>query len=84
MHMPTKNLQLLVDGVPYDIQIKPYTFNTETRFTISFNGSEDYVFAWDPELSLFSAIGTEGMTIPANLEEAISQHLLTLIRQSQK
>ena len=74
--MPTTNAQFLIDGVPYDVQIKPFTFNTETRFTISFNGSEEYVFAWDANLSLYAAIGTEGVDIPDSLEQAISQHLL--------
>jgi len=81
--MPSLSAQLLIDGVPYDVQIKPFTFNTETRFTISFNGSGEYIFAWDSGLGMFAAIGTESTAIPDNLEEAISQKLLTLIRQSQ-
>ncbi|HZG26198.1 MAG TPA: hypothetical protein VEZ17_16535 [Chitinophagaceae bacterium] len=81
--MPTINAQLLVDGVPYDVRINPFTFNTETRFTVAFNGSEDYVFVWDPSLGIYSAIGAEGADIPDNLEEAISRELINLIRKSQ-
>jgi hypothetical protein len=81
--MPTLNSQLLLDGVPYDVQIEPFTYNTETRFTVSFNGSEDYVFVWDPTLGIYHAIGDEGSTIPDNLEEAISRELLDIIRESQ-
>jgi hypothetical protein len=80
--MQTETFQLVVDGAPYDVQATPFTFNTETRFNVSYNGSDNYVFAWDSNISLFTAIGTEALAIPDNLEEAISQQLLKVLRQA--
>jgi hypothetical protein len=76
--MGTQKFELLVDGVPYVVQATPYDFNTETRFLVSFNGSDEYVFAWDANLARLAAIGDEAVDIPDNLEEAIAGRLQTV------
>ena len=73
--MGTQNFELLVDGVPYVVKATPYDFNAETRYLVSFNGSDEYVFAWDSTLSQFTAFGDEGVDIPDNLEIAIANRL---------
>ena len=76
--MDTQNFRLLVDGVPYEVKAAPYEFNTEIRYLVSFNGSDEYVFAWDSSLSRLAAIGDEAVDIPDNLEEAIAARLQTV------
>jgi len=73
--MGTQNFELLVDGVPYVVKATPYDFNTETRYLVSFNGSEEYVFAWDSSLARLASIGDEAVDIPDNLEIAIANRL---------
>lgn len=76
MKVQTQKMEFLVDGMPYEVKATPFQFNDETRFRVSFNGSPIYIFVWDSELKRLTAIGDGTDTIPVNLEEAISGHLL--------
>lgn len=38
--MDTKNFELVLDGIPYAIKAKPFMFNNEVRFKVSYNDSE--------------------------------------------
>lgn len=78
MFMQAQNFELLVDGVPYMIKATPYDFNGQLRFTVSYNGSEDYIFTRDAEAGQLTAIGTEALDIPDNLEQAISEKLSSI------
>jgi hypothetical protein len=77
MKMQPQTIELLVDGIPYDVKAKPFDYNGEPRFEVSFNGSPTYIFVYDTQLKQLTAIGDGSDTIPASLEEAISGHLLT-------
>jgi hypothetical protein len=77
--MQSHHFEILVDGVPYVVNAKPYAFNNETRFTVNFNGSEDYVFLWDATLGRLAAIGDESIDIPVNLEEAVAERLQSAV-----
>lgn len=68
-------LNLLVDGVPYIVQVTPFEFNEETRFKVSYNGSPEHIFTWDSELKRLTAIGDDSATLPDNLEVAIAEKL---------
>jgi hypothetical protein len=71
-----KKLTLLVDKVPYEVKVEPFTFNEERRYYISVNEGEPHVFAWDAEASIFRAIDDEAADLPEAVEEAISQELV--------
>jgi hypothetical protein len=75
--MKTKTIlfELLVDGVPYEVRATPFQFNDDTRYRVSFNGGQIFVFVYDPELKRFAAIGEGTESIPDSLERAISQKL---------
>ena len=73
--MEDLHFNLKVDGVTYDIIATPYDYNSETRFYVSYNDGEDYVFAWDEELKRLRAISDGTGDIPESLEEAISKKL---------
>lgn len=73
--MDSQRFEILVDGVPYIVKAIPYDFNTETRFRVSYNGSEEYIFTWDSELGRLKAIGDESADLPDNLEQAIAEKL---------
>jgi hypothetical protein len=77
--MQDQSFQLLLNGVPYVVKASPYSFNTETRFTVSFNGSEDFVFTYDAAVGRYVAIGDESISIPDDLEIAISEKLYQLV-----
>jgi hypothetical protein len=66
---------LLVDSVPYMVKAMPFTFNGETRYRVSYNGSPEHVFTWDSSLGQLRAIDDDSSTLPDNLEEAISEKL---------
>jgi hypothetical protein len=61
------------------VKAAPYEFNTETRFSISFNGSEDFIFVYDATVGRYVAIGDETSTIPDDLEVAIADRLYSLV-----
>ena len=73
--MQAQNFELVVDGVPYVVKASPYNFNGEKRFTVSFNGSPEYIFVYDPTLGRLASIGDDSVDIPDNLESAISNRL---------
>jgi len=77
MKVQTQTLTLLVDGLPYEVKASPFDYNGETRFRVSFNGSPVYVFVYDTQMKQLTAIGEGSDTIPVNLEEAISENLLS-------
>jgi hypothetical protein len=44
---------------------------------VSYNGSPEYIFVYDTGMKQLTAIGDDAGSIPANLEEAISGHVLS-------
>jgi len=77
--MKPVTFDLLLEQVPYSIKAAPYTFNTETRFKVTYNDSPEYVFAWDEEAEQFTAIGAEAATMPDEVEEAVAVRLLQIV-----
>ena len=77
--MQDQSFQLLLNGVPYVVKASPFEFNTETRFSVSFNGIEDYIFTYDSAVGRYVAIGDETATIPDDLEVAIAERLYSLV-----
>ena len=76
--MQSQRFELIVDGMPVIVKSKPYEFNTETRFLGSYNGSEEYVFLWNTELSRLAAIGDQAVDIPVAIENAIASKLQSI------
>lgn len=75
--MQQQTIQLLINKIPYVVKIMPFKFNDETRFTVSFNDSDEYVFTYDTNVSQYVSIGDGTETIPDDLEVAISEKLLS-------
>lgn len=73
--MDTVKFEVLIDGVPYFVQAKPFEFNSETRFNVSYNGGEEVLFVWDSSLKRLSAIGDEAVDVPDALELEIANKL---------
>ena len=73
-----KNLDLLVDGVPYIVKVTPFSFNDELRYRVSVNEGDEHVFTWDSEIGELRSIDDEASTLPVSLEEALSEKLQTL------
>ena len=76
--MNTQNFELLVDGVPYLVKAKPFEFNQEKRYTVSFNGSEDYVFVFDTSVGRYMVLGDESADVPSRVEEEIAARLFSM------
>jgi hypothetical protein len=77
--MQDQSFQLLLNGVPYVVKASPFEFNTEKRFSISYNGSEEFIFVYDAAAGRYVAIGDETSTIPDDLEVAIADRLYSLV-----
>ena len=74
--MNTKTFDVIVDGVPYEIKATPFKFNNEQRFKVSYNDSdEEYIFTRDAEIGQLTAIDSDALDIPDNLEQAIAEKL---------
>lgn len=73
--MAEQNFELLVDKVPYQVTAEPFSFNEETRYRVSYNGSEDHIFTYDSSLGRLAAIDDDAGTLPDNLERAIADRL---------
>lgn len=73
--MAEQNFELLVDKVPYQITAAPFTFNEETRYRVSYNGSDEHIMAYDASLGRFTAIDDDAGTLPTSLERAIAERL---------
>lgn len=74
-HEKTRNLDLVVDGVPYTIMATPFSFNEEIRFRININGTSEHVFTWDPQISMIRPINDDSSVLPPGVEEALSEKL---------
>lgn len=77
--MEKTRFDFLQEGVPYMVHVVPFTFNTETRFRVTYNGGTEHIFAWDEETQRFIALDEDAATIPNTLEEEIAQRLYMLI-----
>jgi hypothetical protein len=75
LHAEERTFDLLVDSVPYMVKAKPFRYNDEMRYRVSYNGSPEHVFTWDAEMSQLRAIDDEASLLPDNLEQAISDRL---------
>jgi hypothetical protein len=73
-----KSFNILIDSVPYLVKAVPFSFNGETRYRVSFNGSPEHVFTWDSSVGQLRAISEDSSTIPDNLEIAISEKLQSM------
>lgn len=76
--MKNNNFDLLLSGVPYQVKTAPFDFNAEKRYRISYNESPEYIFAWDSEMQQYKSISDEEEILPADLEQAISEKLVSL------
>ena len=68
-------IEFAVDGVPYEVKVEPYEYNTETRYKISYGDSPEYIFTWDSELGRLAAIDDDSSTLPDDVEVAIAERL---------
>ncbi|QEC55106.1 hypothetical protein [Flavisolibacter ginsenosidimutans] len=74
--MQGQTFQLLLNGVPYFVKAEPFSYNDETRFKVSYNNGDEHIFAWNTKLGQLSAIDDDAISIPDELEAAISSKLL--------
>jgi hypothetical protein len=69
-----ERFELLIDGVPYSVTATPFEYNTETRYTVQYNGQE-HIFTWDSSLGRLAPIDDDASDIPDNLETEIANRL---------
>ena len=73
--MKDHTFTLVVDNVPLEVSSVPFTFNTETRFRVSYNNSPEVVFTWDSSLGRLAPLEDESSTMPEAVEVAIAERL---------
>ncbi len=52
----------MLGGTPYEVKAVPFKFNEGTRYTVTINGSGEYVFAYDSNVGQYvplNALGAE-------------------------
>jgi hypothetical protein len=65
-----------IDEVPYEVNIIPFKFNEETRYRVSYNGGDEDIFVWDPEVGRIRAIDDAASTLPDALGLEISRKIM--------
>jgi hypothetical protein len=76
--MTTQKFEMIVDGAPYLVKATPFDFNQEKRFTVSYNGSDEYVFVFDTSVGRYVALGEDAAVLPSRLEIEIAEKLFTM------
>ena len=72
--MAEERFEIRVDGVPYVVTASPFEFNTETRYSVKYNGNE-HIFTWDSRIGRLASIDDDASEIPEVLEEEIARRL---------
>ncbi|PZR28451.1 MAG: hypothetical protein DI535_06110 [Citrobacter freundii] len=72
-------LELLVDGVPYEVRGHIFDFNDEKRVQLNVNNGTDHIYAWDPDTVGLRALDDDAILLPDNLEQEISEHLVKTV-----
>lgn len=75
--MASERFELVVDDVPYSFTATPFTYNTETRYKVMYDGIE-HIFTWDSSLGRLAPINDDSSTLPDGVEEAIAERLQNL------
>lgn len=77
----TKNflLELVTDGVPYEVRGQVFDFNEEKRVRLSVNNGDEHIYAWDAEAVGLQALDDEASVLPGNLEREISDYLVKTV-----
>jgi hypothetical protein len=73
--MEEQRFEIRVSGVPYMVKATPFMFNEETRFRVSYNGSDEHIFTWDSSLGRLTAIDDDAGVLPDDLEVEIASRL---------
>lgn len=69
------SFEILVNKIPYRVNVVPFEFNTETRFKVKYNGGDEHIFTCDSSLGRLAAIDDDAATIPDDLEAAIARRI---------
>lgn len=69
-------LEMMVDGVPYEVRGQVFDFNDEKRVRVNINGGDEHIYAWDPDTVGLRALDDGSAVLPDSLEKEISDHLV--------
>ena len=70
---------LVVDGIPYQVEVVPYLYNDQKRFFITVNGEGEHVYVWDEEVVQLRAIDDSPSDLPDTFEKELSDRLVKTI-----
>ena len=72
-------MELLVDGVPYEVTGQVFAFNDQQRVRITVNNGNQHVFVWDPDTVSLRALDEGAIELPGSLEKEISDRLVKTV-----
>jgi hypothetical protein len=78
LYMQNQSFQFMLGGTPYEVKAVPFRFNEGTRYTVTINGSGEYVFAYDSNVGQYVPLDDESAAIPQVVETEIAGRLLAL------
>ncbi len=70
--MQNQSFQFMLGGTPYEVKAVPFSFNEGIRYTVSINGSGEYVFAFDSNVGQYVPIDDDSAVIPTVVETEIA------------
>lgn len=76
--MEEKKFEFTVQGIPYEVKINPFDFNSQKRFHVSYNGGPVDTFVWDTEMERFRSIDEDASILPDGLELEISNKIMEM------
>lgn len=71
----TLKFNVAIDGAPYIIKAVPCQFNSDTQYRVNINDAEEVMFAFNPALGRYAAIGDDALNVPDNVEIVIGGKL---------
>lgn len=73
-----KSFDILVNSISYKVRTLPFLFNDELRFRVTINDLTEHMLVWDSENNQLQSIDDEFAIVPAGLEIALSEKLLSM------
>ena len=70
---------ILVDKIPYHVDISPFLFNDEKRFIVNVNGGMDHLYTWDDEAVQLRALDDDAVILPDGLEKDLSDKIMKTV-----
>ena len=72
----TTRFNVTVDQIPYQVDVLPFQFNNDSRFSITINNGSRGIFAWDSEMKMYRGLDDQSSILPDGLMVEINKKFI--------